>query len=252
MTAATHATFGGVVAAERIKLMSTRSPWWCAALAVAGVIGLVALFVLTAPADAEVGSIGVNNPFLQFALVLTLVMATVSVTSEYRFGTIRTTFQAVPTRATDLLAKAAVVAVAGGVVGLAAGFGGWATVWVLQAGEGVSLSTPDEWRAVAGAGLVFAAGAVLALAVGVLIRQTAGAVSLLLVWTLLLENLVALIPEVGEKIQGWMPFVNAGNVLSAVDGGGLPLSPWGSMAYLAAIALGMLVVATVVAQRRDA
>ena len=43
-----------------------------------------------------------------------MVMATLAVTTEYRFGTIRATFQAVPNRTRTLLAKTTVVALFAG------------------------------------------------------------------------------------------------------------------------------------------
>ena len=54
-----------------------------------------------------------------------MVMAALAVTTEYRFGTIRTSFQAVPQRAALLLGKTVVVAFLAGVVGLIASFGAW-------------------------------------------------------------------------------------------------------------------------------
>jgi ABC-2 type transport system permease protein len=104
---------------------------------------------------------------------------------------------------------------------------------------------------VAGAGLVFAVAAVLAVAVGILIRQTAGAVSLLLVWVLLAEHLVGLIPDVGQDISRWLPFMNANQFLTG-EMPGMPFGPWGSLAYFAALAAGVLAVALVAADRRDA
>ena len=245
-------TAAGLVAAERIKLLSVRSPWWCAGFAVAGVVALTALFVLTAPDEIAAGASGAGgNPFLQFALVVVLVMAAVSVTTEYRFSTIRRTFEAAPNRTAAMLAKAAVVAVAGGLVGLVTSFASWATVWLLRPETGFALRTAEDWRLVAIPGLVFAVGAVLALAVGILLRQTAAAVAVVLVWTLLAEQLVQIIPNVGEDVQRWMPFVNAANATSPGDPG-MPFGPWGSLGWFAAIAVGLFVAALVVVNRRDA
>jgi ABC-2 type transport system permease protein len=236
------------VAAERIKLTSVRSPWWCAGVAVLGVVGLTALMLLSRPPEAR-ADFPAASPFLQFGLVVVLVMAAVSVTTEYRYATVRATFEAVPNRTAAMLAKAVVVAVAGALVGLVASFGCWATVWLLAA-PGTTLDTADSWRAVAGPAAVFAVGAVLALAVGILVRHTAAAVSILLVWTLLAENLLAAIPGLGDAVVGWLPFVNATNVTAPSDG--MPLGPWGSLAYFAGIAAALFGVALVVVNRRDA
>jgi ABC-2 type transport system permease protein len=248
-----------LVAAERIKLFSTRSPWWTSVLAVIIVVGLTALIAGTwDSADGPV-PFAVTGFFATFGMVVVMVMATVAVTSEYRFGTIRTTFQAVPNRTAALLAKTLVVTVAAGIVGLIASFGAWGAAWLI-APAGMSIAGSAEWRILAGTGLVFAIAAIVALAVGILVRQTAGAVSIVLVWVLLLENLVALIPRVGADIQRWLPFINANHFLTAGVGGeggpptvsDMPFGPWGSLAYFAGIAVVLLVVALSVANRRDA
>ena len=44
------------------------------------------------------------------------------------------------------------------------------------------------------------------MSVGTIIRQSAGAVAILLLWPLLLESLFTLIPTVGEKVGPWLPF----------------------------------------------
>lgn len=240
-----------VLAAERIKLSSTRSPWWCSALAVALVVGTAALSELSSDVAAGPVPPALTAFLLQLGMVIVMVMAAVSVTTEYRFATIRTTFQAVPNRAVALLAKTAVVTATAALVGLLAGFGAWAATWLLRPAQAVALTDDATWRVVAGPGLVYAVAAVLAVAVGILLRQTAGAVSLLLVWALLAENLVGIVPGVGDDVVGWLPFVNAAHFLGGPPAGS-PFPPWGSLGYLAALAAGLLVVALVVADRRDA
>jgi ABC-2 type transport system permease protein len=251
-----------LLAAERIKLFSTRSPWWTSGLAVVLVVGLTALVAGTWDIGNGPVPFGVAGFFATFGMVVVMVMATVAATSEYRFGTIRTTFQTVPARSAALLAKTAVVALAAGFVGLVAGFGAWGAAWLLGPPGGMAIATAAEWRSVAGTGLVWAIGAVIALAVGILVRQTAGAVAIVLVWVLLVENLIALVPRVGADVQRWVPFVNANHFLTAgvddagggpaASGPGMLFGPWGSLAYFAGIAVALLVLALVVADRRDA
>jgi ABC-2 type transport system permease protein len=240
-----------LVAAERIKLLSVRSPWWCAGVAVVGTVALSALLAATTPEEAAGELSGGGNPFLQFALVVVLVMAAVAVTTEYRFSTIRRTFEAAPNRTAAMLAKAAVVAVVGALVGLVASVASWAIVWALRPGVGFALRTADDWRLVAVPALVFAVGAVLALAVGILVRQTAAAVSIVLVWTLLLEQLVQIIPNVGEDIHRWMPFVNAANAMSSGDPE-MPFGPWGSLGWFAVVAAALFAAALASINKRDA
>jgi len=237
----------GLVAAERIKLGSVRSPWWCAALAVASVVGLTVLTVLIEPGEASGGS----NPFLLLGLMLVLVLAAVAVTTEYRYSTMRLTFEAVPNRTAAMLAKAVVVAFVGGAIGLVASVGMWAAVWLLDPLSDVGLRTGDDWWLLLSPAPVFAVCAVLALAVGVLVRHTAAAVSIALVWPLMGEQLIGIIPGFGPAVQPWLPFVNAGNAMST-GGDGLPFGPLGSLAYVAALSAALMAVALVVVNRRDA
>ena len=92
---------------------------------------------------------------------------------------------------------------------------------------------------------------------------TAGAVSIILVFALVVESVVGFIPNIGDDIQKWMPFTVASKFIfgdpdpSAIpEGAGPPaigeLSPWGSFGYFAAIALAVYIISLVVVKRRDA
>lgn len=254
-----------VLAAERIKLLSTRAPWWTSGAAIVVVVGLtvlVAAFAAPAAAQGDVeGLPTAPGPILagvvQIGLVVVLVMATLAVTTEYRFGTIRTTFQAVPRRPVALVGKAVVVATAAGVVGLVASTLAWVNAAVLL-GAPLVPATAADWRVVGGTGAVFALGAVIAVAVGILLRQTAGAVALLLIWVLVVESLLGAIPDVGDDIAVRLPFANASNFLGGpaapvvVPGVATSPSPLGSLLHLAVFATVLFAAAVAVADRRDA
>jgi ABC-2 type transport system permease protein len=251
-----------VLVAERQKLFSTRSPWWCGTLALLLTVGPTALFVGLSPADS-VDVAGTQQIGPQFGLVVIMVMAALAVTTEYRFGTIRATFTAVPHRMVALGAKTVVVTLLAGVLGELAAFGSWALSTVLVPSADLALRTAADWRVVAGVGLVWMVAAVLALAVGMLIRHTAGAVAVLLVYQLLGEGLIGLIPKAGVNIQRWLPFQALTDFLfgdqptapaqrAAVLRVDFPFSPWGEGVYAAGIALVLLLIALYVADRRDA
>jgi len=248
-----------LLAVERIKLFSTRSPWWCVGMALAITIGMAALIAANTD-DRFPLSVPVSQGFTNFGMVVLMVMAALAVTTEYRFGTIRATFLAVPGRVQALVAKTVVVALVSGVVGEVIAFGSWGVGKLIKPGADMAIDSAAEWRNVAGTGLVFVFAAVLAVAVGILVRQTAAAVAILLVYTLLVENLIGIIPTIGPKIQRWLigrmsdHFLTAGNQSFLAEGGAddHPFGPWGSLAYYAAVCVGLLVVALVVAKRRDA
>jgi ABC-2 type transport system permease protein len=233
-----------LIAAERIKLTSTRSPWWCAAVGVMATIGVASISM---SAGEDTGFTGVPSTQLGYGLGLAvvMVMATLAVTTEYSVGMIRTTFLAVPNRSIALLAKAFVVALSAGAVGLLAAFGSWALGLVLLPEVDLALHGAAEWRQVAGVGLVYLVAAVFAVAVGILVRHTAGAVALVLTWAMMIEQLLALIPGFEPAVR-WLPFQAAKQFLLADE------QPWVAMGYFAAVSAGLLAAAIAVAKRRDA
>ena len=108
-----------------------------------------------------------------------------------------------------LWTKAALVGTLGLVLGEVIAFATFFLARLVANDDVLQLSSAADWRMVAGHGVVYGIGAVIGVGVGALVRQTAGAISLLLVWTLLVENLVLLIPNVGQDIGRLMPFTNA-------------------------------------------
>ncbi|WP_432848974.1 ABC transporter permease [Amycolatopsis sp. CA-161197] len=248
-----------LLAVERIKLFTTRSPWWCALIAIVLTAGFSALVASAASSDETI-DVATTQFGYQFGIAVIMVLAALSVTTEYRFGTIRTTFQAVPGRTSVLIAKATVVALLSLVIGEVGAFGAWALGYAIRPSDALALDTSAEWINVAGVGVLFAFAAVIAVAVGILIRHSAGAIALLLIYVLAVESLVQLIPTVGPKIHEWLPFNVAEKFLRGGGGatrGGPPqsdavLSQGWSLAYFAGIAIVLLAIAIGVAKKRDA
>lgn len=252
-----------VIAVERIKLFSTRSPWWCMIVAAVLSIGIAALSTgFIKAVDEPRVTVFMTQGGVQLSQMVMMVMAALAVTTEYRFGTIRTSFQAVPQRTSILLGKTAVVAALAGVVGLVGSFGAWAIGNLLVNSDEIALDTAADWRLVAGQGFVFAISAVIAVAVGILIRQSAGAVAILILWPLAIENLFNLIPKVGDDMSQWSPFANGGSFLNQGqdhglfggpgDPGSYAMGPWLALLYFAGWAAALLTIALVSANERDA
>lgn len=251
-----------LLAVERIKLFTTRSPWWCAAVTLALVIGFAALTTGTAGDGYQV-SVASTQFGYGFGLAVIMVLAALSITTEYRFSTIRTTFQAVPNRTSALLAKTLVVALLALLIGEMASFGALGIATLMDPSADLALDSAADAIQVAGVGIVYALSAVIAIAVGVMVRHSAGAISLLLIYAMVVESLVPLIPTVGRDIHQWMPFNVAHKFLTG-DGAARaateavpPLStatlgPWWALAYFAGIAVVLLAIALGVAKRRDA
>lgn len=241
----------GLLAAEQTKLSSTRAPWWCAALALAFAVGLATVTaVWGGPGDLTVAASGFG---LDLGGFVVLVIAALAVTGEYRFGTIRVGFLAVPNRVVALLAKTVVVAGYAGLLGLVGSFASWGVLRLADGTDATALATGADWRVVAGQGLVYAGYAVVALGVGLLVRQTAAALSILLVWAMGVELIVPIVDVLAQtRLGDWLPFANAGLFVAGADGASRFGGPWGSLAYFLAVGAVVLAAGIVAADRRDA
>ncbi|GAA4487177.1 ABC transporter permease [Rhodococcus olei] len=262
----------GVVAAERIKLTSTKSPWWCTAVIIALGLGLAAVIGLTSKVsldtynDQRASGEDTIEPFLPsltdavsgvtgFGVLVLMIMAALAVTSEYRFGIIRTTFQAIPHRDTVLITKAALIGVFGAALTFVLTFGAYAIAKATagtEAGVKLTLSGGEAWRTVYGVPIYALLCVALAVAVGSLVRQSAGAITLLLLWPLLIESLFGLFGRVGREIQPFLPFANANHFLGADQGIDWHWGPWGSLVYFTVFVGIVFGGALFVINRRDA
>lgn len=250
-----------LVTVERIKLFSTRSPWWCMILALILADGFITLGFIFSPDEIsrEFRPVDTQGTYL-FGLMVMMVMATLAVTTEYRFGTIRTSFLSVPKRLPILLSKTLVAATLAGLIGLITSFGALGLGTVLVPDADLALNSGADWRAVLGVGLVYLLAAIIAVAVGILVRQSAGAIAIVICWPLLLEGIGLAIPKVGDFIADWGPFSRVSWFING-DQGASPesgdvatsvMSPGWSLLYFAAWAIGLLVIALAVAKKRDA
>jgi ABC-2 type transport system permease protein len=242
---------------ERIKFFSTRSPWWCMIAAALLSVGFSALVVGLIPKD-QLGPMdaGTTQAGYLWGQMIIMVMAALAATTEYRFGTIRTTFLAVPNRVKALLAKTVVVAVVAGVVGEVLALISWGLGMLINPHTDLALNSGADVRAVVGVGLNAALTGVFALAIGILIRQSAGAISIVLIWSLLVEKiLITVIPRVGDDIKKWLPLSNgdwfnsAGTQNAGFDVG---RGPWWALLLFAIWSFGLLTVGLVLTNKRDA
>ncbi|UYP18298.1 ABC transporter permease [Rhodococcus sp. Z13] len=250
--------------AERIKLTSVQSPLWCTVIIVALGLGLAA--ILGSVSRTSVGmddEMGVFYPTVDtaisgvtgFGVLVLMILAALSVTSEYRFGIIRTTFQATPNRALLLTMKALLIGVFGAVLTFAVALGAFFVAKALagpDAGRELVLDGGDSWRAIYGTAIYAFLCVVLAVGVGTLLRQSAGTIALLMLWPLLIESLFALFGSVGAKIQPFLPFANANHFLGQEPSVDFHWGPWGSLLYFAVFSVVVFAISIVVVKERDA
>jgi len=177
---------------------------------------ILATFVKTDPNTHEVFTVGKTFIFSTWlSTVLATIMGTLLFTSEVQHGTLSTTVTAQPARWVTVAAKSTVAAFVGlamGVVGIIGGFSG-AVLGGLEKGDTSGMASGAVWGL-----LLTTLAAVFGLAVGMIIRHSAAAVSILLVWTLVLENLIRGI--VSPNVSRLLPFSAANGLLgiqSATD-----------------------------------
>jgi ABC-type transport system involved in multi-copper enzyme maturation permease subunit len=202
-------------------------------------------------------------------LIVVIVLGALFMTTEYRRDLIRTTLAATPRRGRVLAGKALVLGAATFAVGLVA------TAIAVPLGEHLlrvngnylyPVSVFSYVRVVAGTAALLALAAVIALALGTLLRRSAVAV-VAVVAAIVLPNvlvitaalplaasqwLLRLTPAAGLAIQQTLRAYPQVDYAYSPARGYFPLAPWAGFAVLCAYAALALGLAVVVLRRRDA
>jgi ABC-2 type transport system permease protein len=280
-----HRTGGGVVLAEWTKIRSVRStPWTLVIFAVVslGLTGLFTWLTLNALGNDNNGArdSGIITDPVSFILGTGLglgqlaicVLGVLVITSEYSSGVIRASLLAVPRRYPMMLAKglvfAALVIIVGEIVAFCSFFIGAALVngheftrTARVAGHAVtvhgtlnvSLSQPGALRAVVGSGLYLTVLGLFALAIGALIRHTAGAITAVIGMVLVIFPLADLLPgSWGAHVHAYLPTVAGQLITQDKPSAGQLLSAWQGFGVFCAWTALLFAAAIVLLQRRDA
>jgi ABC-type transport system involved in multi-copper enzyme maturation permease subunit len=206
-----------------------------------------------------------------FGLIPLLVVAAMFITAEYRRGLIRVSLTAAPRRGRLLAAKAVVIGAVGFVAGLAAATLALAIgTRALRRAGGLAwpVSLLTEARMLVGTGALLAVAAVLALAIGTIVRRSAPAVAIAIGVTLV-PYLLVLGPLQGANGQapGWPLLITPAAALSVQqavprfhqliavyrpNAGYYPYPPWAGLAVECAWAAAALALAFFLLRRRDA
>ena len=201
-------------------------------------------------------------------LLVVIVLGALFVTAEYRRGLIRTSFAASPRRGRVLAAKALVLGAAAFAVGLIA------AAIALPLGDRLlrvtgnylyPVSALTEVRVIVGTAALFALAAVLALALGAMLRRGAGVVAAGIVLFVLPSVLGAsylpasaeqwllrLTPAAGYAIQQSLMRYPQVSYAYTPANGYFPLAPWAGFAVLCAYVVLALGMAALLLRRRDA
>jgi ABC-type transport system involved in multi-copper enzyme maturation permease subunit len=197
------------------------------------------------------------------------VVATMFITAEYRRGLIRVTLTASPRRGRVLAAKAVVIASVAFAAGLVAAAAAVILGTHLARGRVYvfPVSGLTELRMVAGTAALIAVVAVLALAVGTMLRRSAAAVTVVIVAIVLpyllgavsvlpagaADWVLRITPAAAFAVQQAVPrYAQVTALYSPGAGRGyFPLAPWAGFAVLCGWAAVAVAAALVLLRRRD-
>jgi len=204
------------------------------------------------------------------ALIVLAVVGAMFVTAEYRRRLIGVTLTAVPRRGRMLAAKAVVVgaaAFAAGLAGAGIAVAGGQRILRDNGAYVYPASTLTQVRVVVGTAAVLAVAAVIALAIGVIVRHGVGAVAVVIPVVVLpylfavaapvlplgpADWLLRLTPAAAFAVQQTLvQYPQVANTYTAAYGY-YPLPPWAGLAVLCAWAALALGLAVFLLRRRDA
>jgi len=237
---------------EWLKVRTLRVHLLLAVFAVLLPLAVTALFTGLASDAESIGGddlVAIMGAGMVISLMLVGVSSLLAVSAEYGYNTVRVTYAATPRRWKVIGAKTVVNSVVATVTMLIAIIVTWlaGSTIVSQRGGEVALSDGEDLGLTLAAmvivGLVFAW---FGTGLGMLIRNSALGVTLLVLWPLLLENVISLVATLAnfEQIVRWLPLQTAIGAMTtaASDALSWPWSviwPLGCGAFL--IGAGLLV-----------
>jgi ABC-2 type transport system permease protein len=257
----------GLLTAEWTKIRSVRSTMWSLLAFVVVAIGFSALIAtvisdswnnpgnhpnhLTLLTDPTAVLFGAGFGLGQLAIC---VLGVLVISGEYSTGAIRASLLAVPRRIRMLAAKAAVFGLLDLVVSAITVFAVFfITTAILRSRVSITLSQPGIARACIGGVLYLTVLGLFALAVGGLIRHTAGAISAVIALVLVVPPLITLIPgTIANHIHGYLPTVAGQLVAQSSQQPADVLSPWQGFGVFCLWTVVLLAACGWLLARRDA
>jgi ABC-2 type transport system permease protein len=243
--------------AEQIKLTTLRSTWWSVGFVLVISVGVAVLIAGLVHDDVDsatsVEVLTVLYLAASFvALIAVMAMAVIMATGEYRFGQIRMTLTATPSRVRVMLSKAVVAVLAGFLIGAL-------TSWLIVAlckpllptSWTINMSDDGVQRIIWGLPLFFAAAALLAMSLGALLRNSPAAIVILALLSLAVEKTLLGI-EKTRKVAAYLPFNAGSRITQPSDTDGFLPEPWTGYLIFLLYAVGLFVLALIVVESRDA
>jgi hypothetical protein len=252
-----------VLRSEWTKLWSLRSTRWALAI---GVLGLLLGIANSAfdmarwsslPLHVRLHYKSIDNSLIgwHFAQLAIGVLGVLVITGEYATGMIRSTFMAVPRRLPVLCAKVLVFAVVVFALAVPATFIDFlvSSAILTQHHVSPSLSSPHALRAVIGIPLFLTVLAVFTVALGALLRNTAGAIAAFAGILFVLPGFVGVLStNLQNAIGPYLPSNAASALFTATPSPDNHwLHPWVGFAVFCGYALVLLAAAAILLVKRD-
>ncbi|MDY7089363.1 MAG: ABC transporter permease [Actinomycetota bacterium] len=230
VTSQVRVTGRRVLRSEWAKLWSLRSTWITLAL---GLVFLLAVGAIAAwqyksslnsgqPMDDDFTGATTYSLALfgvPFSLIAFGVLGVLTASGEYTSGMIRSTLAAVPRRLPVLWSKAVVYGALAFVIGTAGAVAGFLISSGVLSGTAIAMNITDGGvlRGLLGAGLYLGLAGVIGVALGTLLRSTAGGISALVGTFLLVPGLMSLLPKsLRTDVTPYLPS-NAGESIFALQ-----------------------------------
>jgi len=247
-----------VVRSEWTKFSSLRSTWWSIAAAIVLTVGLGVLLSALAGSDTHASGAAADvagrSEIGNLLSSLTLgVLAVLLIAGEYGTGMIRSSMTAVPRRLPVLWGKLAVFV---GVLlplslltsVLAFAFGQLA--WRAQGRPAVWFGDPDVVRIVFGSALSLVVLGICGLAIGTLVRSTAGGITAVVGLFFVVPTLFQAMPANIADLARFLPS-NAGGALWNASLSSRSMAPWTGFGLLCAYAVVLVAAAAWRLRRGD-
>lgn len=269
--------FGRVLKSEWIKVTTVPSTVILIISTIVVMVGLAALFAWTQtivaqsigdpsiPSDFQPPADGPGSPAydaltvpssgLVFGQLLMASLAVVLIASEWTTGMIRSTMVAVPRRTPALLAKAVIIAVVAFVVGSGSAVLSYLVAQPILRGESIDFAITEGGvlASIINTGTFLALVAIISMAIGILLRNTAGGVVTAVAIFFVVPIIVQLLSGLAEWIPDAARFLpaEAGTQLVSITTADDALTQWEGGLVMGAWALVLLVVALLVTKKRD-
>lgn len=257
------AGFADALRSEWTKARTVPSTLWSLVAAAVLGVGLGALISALSAHQYATGTLrtrvlwdptSISTAGLSIAQLAIGVLGALLITSEYSTGAIRSSLAAVPRRGRFLAAKAVVIVALSFLVAEAITFVAFAVGQALISGDAptAAFSQPHVLRALVGCGLYGALIGLLGLALGILLRHAAGAITVLVALLYVLPGIAAALPaSIAQNVEKFWP-TQAGQQVTTVVRAAHTLTPWAGFGAFCLFVAIVCAAAFYTLNRRDA